>query len=216
MSTLFTTSSTAFITSGSIHARSCVQQGWLNQACPEGCTRGRKKAAPQFTDREGSIKSKLSSLRTNSSHLSKVQGSLGGRLLLKASGRELPLHLTYHSRLCIWHRGWRTQPLGVTFMAEFVESLAMGYQISQCKMDRIVQHYTLPLRTSHLKILCSQLQRKKWKSHWSLLQMGTLVDKSSSEMLKESTIEVLQRKASSGSSRLRRNVPYTFIKCRST
>jgi len=61
-------------------------------------------------------------------------------------------------------------------MAEFVQSLATGYQInSWSKMDRAAQHYTFPLRTKYFKkILQSATLEKngkvtevchKWR-HW--------------------------------------------------
>lgn len=63
----------------------------------------------------------------------------------------------------------------------FVESLAMGYQITpEPKIDHVVQHYAFPLWAEHFRNAFQSAtgkKKKKRKSPLSLLQMGTLMYK---------------------------------------
>lgn len=112
---------------------------------------------------------------TNSSHLSEAWESLGGRLLSKASGREVPLCPAHHGRLCIWQNAGRnTQLLEIRYLWN---DLPQGIKLT-LDLRWITLYSTIHFHQGHniFKRFCSQLHGKKLKRHLSLRQLGTLLD----------------------------------------
>lgn len=123
----------------------------VNQVCPESSARGEKSSTAVYwntADREASVKSKLSRPADAVGQTAAISPKYRSCQEAGCYRKPLAENFPYPPRT-VAGSAFDTMQAEAhtvgnkTFMAEFVESLATGYQInSWSKMDHVVQHYT--------------------------------------------------------------------------